>query len=297
MNAPGEVVAVVPTYRPTGDVLINVIPLIDQCDRVIVVDDGSGPDSDDVLTALEAMDVEVVRLPENAGIARALNVGVERALGFPATGFVLTVDQDSKISTDFVLHALRSATRRADADRVGMVVPETVAGRRIAMADDCEADPLPLEPIQSGMLIARRAFEVVGLFREEFVIDCVDSDFFLRVRRAGLLVLVCADCRIEHELGEFRPSVPGREGFSYHSPTRRYYMTRNRLTLLRENGRSDPSWLRRILMSELMGFATIVVFGSNRWRQVRAVRAGAMAYRRSEFGPIPDRVRARLEAR
>ena len=52
------------------------------------------------------------------------------------------------------------------------------------------------------MVIARRTFEAVGPFREEFFIDCVDVDFFLRAARAGLMTVVGAGCEIEHELGE-----------------------------------------------------------------------------------------------
>jgi rhamnosyltransferase len=117
----------------------------------------------------------------------------------------------------------------------------------------------------------------------------------LRVRAAGLSVTVCGSCSIEHALGELTPSLPWRQGFSYHPPTRRFYMTRNRLTLFREYRTKDSAWFRQIVRAELMGLAITLVFGSRRLAQVRAVVAGTRAYARGRYGLIPDDVRRSLQ--
>lgn len=294
MSPVASVAAVVPTFRPGTDVLPHVKELLAQCGRVVVVDDGSGPGADEVLAAVAAQGAEVVRLERNRGIAAALNAGITHALVDPGTAFVLTIDQDSEPCGGYVEAAVRRAASRP-ADQVGMVVPATVAGAPVPVAGDVDGETNPLEPIQSGMLIPRATFDKVGMFREEFVIDGVDSEFFLRTRAAGLLALMCDECSIAHELGVLTPSLPWRQGFSYHSPTRRFYMTRNRLTLFQEYRRGDPEWFRRIARAELMGLTITLVFGAHRLKQVRAVLAGVSAYRRRRYGLVPERVRARLE--
>lgn len=296
MTTSTSVVAVVPTYRPDDALVGNVALIRSQVDRVIVVDDGSGPAAELVLRRVAELGVELLRLPENGGIARALNAGVGAALQDAATRYLLTVDQDTALAPDFVARCLETFRLPGeDGQDVGAVVPLVVSGRAIRTVVSSTGWETPLEPVQSGMVIARQTFERVGLFREEFVIDCVDSDFFLRSREAGLSTAVSPAATMRHQLGVTRTTTPGRPGFAYHSPVRRFYMTRNRLTVLREHSSFDRVWFRKILMAELVGLALCVVAGPHRFRQLRAVAAGVAASIRGEFGPIPEKIRRRLQ--
>lgn len=295
MSLDATVVAVVPTFDPDSHVLRNLPRLVEQCARVVVVDDGSGAGADAMLDAIAEQGAEVLRLARNGGIAGALNAGVRHALADPGTDFVLTVDQDSQISCGYVEAAVRRAAGGSDGYRVGIVVPATIAGGAVAASTGPDGERTPLEPIQSGMLIPRSTFESVGYFRDDFVIDCVDSEFFLRTRRAGLRVLLCDDCALEHELGVLSPSLPWRQGFAYHSPRRRYYMTRNRLTVLRDYRKVDATWFRHVVTADLTALALHVVFGPRRRLQVLAVLAGVRAFRKQRYGLIPDALGARLD--
>lgn len=297
MNCSQDVAAVIPIYHPTDAVYDNIETLLHQVDRVVAVDDGTGPAADQVLDGFEALGVEVLRLPTNGGIAGALNAGVTRILEDSSVRAILTLDQDSCVSEGFVASALTTLDRLS-ALGVGIVVPALVNDHGVPIRGTISSgDASPLEPIQSGMLIARSTFERLGLFRAELVIDCVDSDFFLRAKRAGVLTAIDLGCSIRHELGEPRRSVPGREGFSYHSPVRRFYITRNRLTILREFRRSDPEWFRTILWKEIVGFTVNLAFGSDRVRQVLAAWYGARASMRGQFGLVSPGVRHRIEPR
>jgi rhamnosyltransferase len=289
-----EVTAVVPTYRPNERVRKTVATLADQCSRVIVIDDGSGSGSEPLIETLPGPNVSVVRLGTNRGIAAALNAGVREALADARTEYVLTVDQDSDLPSGFVERAVALAERGPS--RFDVVVPESVAGQ--VVRHECADDGVrrPIEPIQSGMLISRRVFESIGDFDESLVIDCVDTDFFLRTRVAGLVTALCPGNELEHSLGELRPTLRGRPGFAYHSPVRRYYITRNRLTMLRRYGSFDRRWMRRTLRSELESLAVTLAFGPHRGRQVLATMAGVSAFLRGQGGPIPSRLHDRLVA-
>src|SRR5687767_1872703 len=87
-----SVCGVVVTYHPEPDALENVRMMVAECGRVIVVDNASTPATQARLAAVSG--VELIALPENQGVATALNVGARRAMehGF---GWVVTFDQDS----------------------------------------------------------------------------------------------------------------------------------------------------------------------------------------------------------
>jgi rhamnosyltransferase len=144
------------------------------------------------------------------------------------------------------------------------------------------------------MLIAREVFEKVGLFREEFFIDCVDTDYFLRAAANGYATVAAMDCSIAHELGRRASTIPGRPGIAVHPPFRRYYMARNRFVLIHEYGHRNRVWLRHTLRTEGVGFLLALLRGSLRRQQVVAVVEGYKAFRGASLGPIPPDVAARL---
>ena len=76
-------VAVVPTFDPDSHILRNLRGLVDQCSRVVVVDDGSRAEAGAMLDAIAEQGAEVLRLARNGGIAGALNAGVRHALAAP----------------------------------------------------------------------------------------------------------------------------------------------------------------------------------------------------------------------
>jgi rhamnosyltransferase len=76
---------VVVTFEPESDVIRHAEALVDQVVRIVVVDNGSGPGAASILDAVSALpSVEVIRNPDNLGIARALNQGAQMALDLGA---------------------------------------------------------------------------------------------------------------------------------------------------------------------------------------------------------------------
>jgi rhamnosyltransferase len=261
-----------------------------------VVDDGSGPEADGVLAALADLGAMIIRLESNSGIAAALNTGLRVALHDPEIRAVLTMDQDSTLPDGFASSAV-AALDRLESAGVGIVVPAKVAGNLVPTHGRFPTgDVMPLEPIQSGMLISRTTFDAVGWFRSELVIDCVDTEFFLRARRAGFFTVVNPGSSIGHSLGHTTITAPTRKGVSLHSPLRRYYITRNRMTILREYRRSHPAWFWYSLRKEIVGFLLTLALGRDRRAQVLAAYHGFRAFRLVQYGQIPTEVRTRIES-
>ena len=308
MNQPKEsqrrVVAVVAAFNPDQGISATLVPLLEQADRVLVVEDGTSaldPDRPPL------PGVEISRLPENRGIAAALNAGIRAALADDPEALILTMDQDSVLSAGYVDRArteLESA--QADGVRVGAVGAESHNRHPMRLMNTAVgAHRLLFDPMQSGSLYASGTFATVGLFEEEFVIDAVDTEFNLRMLSAGLLQLAIPGGDLTHELGATRPLTllgwnPRYRGrplrIHYHSPYRTYFITRNNITLWRRYSRRFPRWIARRATLELESAVVCLVFGPERRRHARAMIAALRSAMQGDLGPMPTKMRAYLNS-
>lgn len=290
------VVAIVPTFHPEADVVPRLAALRKQVDLLFVVDDGSGPNT--VLDALENVADRVVRSLDNAGIAAALNSGMRMALAADAD-FVLTVDQDTDLPAGYVQAALDLFGRANPVTRLGMVVVDAVNGQpAIPPWRSPEGFGLVPEAIQTGSLIHSEVLRDAGLLDERLFIDCVDTEYCLRVRDAGFRIAVASGTDIGHSIGRRAPLRPFGIGlrhedgriatYQYHSPFRRYYIARNNIDLLLRYGARQPRWAYRVVRRETGGMIVSMVSGPQRLKQVLAITTGTLhgiARRRGRMPP------------
>ena len=293
-----RVIAVVPTYHPDEGVVERLRALAGQVERVIVVDDGSGASADAVLAEAEASGIEVHRLERNSGIATALNVGVRAALDDSAD-YVLNVDQDTDLPKDYVAIALTQFARANPVTRLGIVCVDAVNGApALPTWVSPEGFGLVPEAIQTGFVISRECLEVGGLFDERLVIDCVDTEYCLRVRDRGFRIAVAKGTNIGHSIGrraELRPfGIPMRHRgsgriatYQYHSPFRRYYIARNNIDLILRNLGRRPRWVLAVLRREMGGMIVSMVSGPQRIAQVLAITTGTVHGLVRRRGMIP----------
>ena len=241
-----RVIAVCPVLEPPETTAGGLRRLREHVAGLVVVDDGS-------LVPVTYTGITVERLPENRGIAAALNQGVRAAVAAGAT-HVLTVDQDSSFPDDYVQQLLaceRNALRQGL--RPGAVGALEFSGLHHS-GRFTEGVMVVQESIQSGTLFSVSALAEVGGFDDELVIDAVDTDVCLRLQDAGWDVCV-APVGFDHALGEghFVRLLGRRVWSSRHAPLRRYYITRNGIVVLRRHGRRHPRWalvyLRRLLVA------------------------------------------------
>jgi len=247
------IVAVVVTYQPDAEALDRLLrALRHQVAKVVVVDNGSSRGIDKILGQVLLSDpwCELVRLPENLGIAAALNIGIERARKAGAD-FVMLSDQDSEPASDMVERLLEVATTKAKMGvEVAAVGPRyndernenpavfvKVRGllftRQACLDDDSvfEVDFL----ISSGSLIPLAALDAIGEMREDLFIDYVDIEWGLRAKRAGFQLFGVCCARMQHNIGDEPIHVFGRT-IPCHSPLRHYYEFRNAARLYCEAG-------------------------------------------------------------
>ncbi|GEC75554.1 MULTISPECIES: glycosyltransferase family 2 protein [Microbacterium] len=273
-----KVAAVVLSYKPDAGIIGNIDELAKQAERVYVVN--NSPDDSataDVLAPLTGRDsVVVLDQDGNVGVAAGFNSGMRQAL---ADGFdyVWIFDQDSTVS-DGMLAALLTAFEQPGA-------PVAIAGPALRAEEtghlyDGESssgirDQVAL--ISSGALFAREALDEIGLHDERLFIDYVDHDISLRARRSGFRIVKVYDTVLDHRFGASVPSTfLGRRIYlSNYSPMRHYYMTRNRVIMVRRYGLGRWFWEDAAYATK--SWIKVVLCEKDRNRKIGAAVRGAVA--------------------
>jgi rhamnosyltransferase len=284
-----NVIAVVPVYNPDPDLPRRVDELSRQVGKVLLVDDGSDASVSAVLEPVKQMGHLVLFRHENGGIAAALNTGITHVLDSRDHEFVLTVDQDTILCPDYVERCVETYERaRRSSVAVGLVAVDVINDRptnRIELQEDVfEA----IDPIQSGMLIPVSTILTAGLFREDFVIDCVDTEYSLRLRTLGLIPLIGTGSSVRQPFGtgrELRFLRIEKSLVSY-SPLRHYYIARNRTRIYQQYFRQYPAWCLRSMIDESIQAAKSIVAGPERTRKSVATLRGLWSGMANRTGKV-----------
>ncbi len=268
---------VVIAYKPSREILQNVAILSGQVDHVVVVDNTPSTNPQTVIDELEQRDgCIVIRNGKNLGIAEALNIGIRLAIS-QGCEWIFTFDQDSQITDGYVEKMLAAHEQASKDSRVGMVFPayqDVRLGHTISLPKSAKGGVLV--GMTSGALLHKDVFNLVGPMESEFVIDQVDHEYCLRMRSLALRLIDCPEAILVHSLGHITfHSLWGR-GFatSNHSAKRRYYITRNRLILMKRYVHKDPEWVKYDLGMIQPEMLALFLFERNRFlKTIYMVRA------------------------
>lgn len=273
-----KIAAVVVLYHPTSDVLANIRSWFGQVESIYAVDNSEG-DTPAAVSAIAELDkVTLVSNRGNEGIARALNIGAQRALaeGFD---FLLTMDQDSSAAPDMVARMLACLAGRGVA-QVGIVSPFHVTkSGHLPGRDVCQD---VMTPMTSGCLLNLAVYRAVGPFRDDFFIDFVDNEYCLRLRKHGFGVYRANRARLEHSVGDTHKYGPFIA--TNHSPLRRYYKTRNRFLVFREYRKDFPGHCLFDLVRLAKEIASIILFEREKLAKLRMMWRGWRDFRQGKFG-------------
>lgn len=297
---PYRIIAIIPTFNPDPNVVVICRSLRSQVDDIVIVDDGSSSIStSDILNECESLGCTILRRPENQGIATALNAGILYCRSFDPD-FILTLDQDSSISFGYV-EAMVATWKLAKASglRLGMICPERINSEFTRHSGCLDNFSVAGEPIQSGLMIPIEALNEVGLFNEDYFIDCVETEFYLRVLMRKLVPLRAKGTNLKHTLGKTREvSILGkkitRNGVPikqfYSARFRYYYISRNRTRLYLKYGVRFPRWAMQSLIEETAHQIRVLIFFPGRSAHLRVSLFGLWDGLRGSGGPIPRNV-------
>ena len=304
-----KVIAVAVTYLPQPQPLADLLKaLAPQAAHVVVVDNTPADDLrvESLLRGLALPHVELVRLGSNLGIAKALNVGIERAMQAGAT-HVLLSDQDSLPAPDMVeglLLAIRElheqgcsigAVGPSFVDQVSMQ-PYRFQVRRpwqwfYSNQEPTEAVPhvQTLSLITSGTLIPVQSLRDIGTMREDFFIDHVDMEWSHRALAAGYALFGTRYAKMNHHMGDrtLRAWVLGWRSLNEYGPLRLYYRFRNFTYLLRLD--HVPRWWKlRASCFWLQEAYAHLVFSHARLASLRMIVRGCRDGLRGRLGRYPE---------
>jgi rhamnosyltransferase len=285
------VAAVVVTFHPDPGLVTRLASLLTQVGVIVVVDNGPCPadlPADDDPTLQNR--VEIIANSENRGIGTALNQGLRRAKqrGF---SWALTLDQDSSPLPNLVAAGGRAFEAYPEPERLA-AIGAAMVGAAVGGSPDRNHAPTAAyrrmaAVITSGTLQSIPAWERLGGFREDYFIDCVDTEFCLRARSRGLEIIQATEPALGHRIGvPTRKWVLGRWMIpTNHSPLRRYYVTRNRISFWRKYARSDGRFVAEDMRQSVREWVGIAFAESDRPAKLRAILAGFRDAVLGRYGP------------
>jgi rhamnosyltransferase len=288
-----DVCAVVVIYHPDDEFGTRVRRVMAQVAATVIVDNGSSAAQAERLRELAASpEVTWIHNSENLGIARALNQGLQHALGL-GFAWALLMDQDTLVD-DTLVETLRAAYAACPEPQRTAAV-----GARYRDTHDRPDDRRPLDAhgetwqeveavITSGTLLPLAPFVAIGPFRDEFFIDYVDIDYCLRARARGYRIIETRHPLMSHTVGApSRHQMMGKSKWTTNHPAeRRYYIALNNTVLLREYGSSKGgSWRWKSVVRSVRLCKRIALFEQDKLAKIAAVAQGWWDGMRGSLGP------------
>ena len=266
--------------------LIDSIPFNNEME-VIVVDNASTQDEASLI-AKRYPQVKVIRSHHNLGFAGGNNLGIKEAKG----EYILLINNDTFFK-EYHIDAL--INRLESSDRIGIVCPKlrfawgnnpiqftgythlspiTVRNQAIGFGEDDHgqydiATPTPYAH-GAAMLIKRDAINKVGLMPECFFLYYEELDWSMMFTRAGYEIWYDPACTVYHKESQ----TTGQN-----SPLRTYYITRNRLLLVKRNYNGINKYLSYLYLIGIVATRDILKYTfQGRLKLVKAVYRGIKTF-------------------
>lgn len=293
-NGAKSACAIVVSYNGRGLLRKCVESVRGQIDGVLVVDNGSDPETLKELRAIEAEKGCSVRYNgRNLGIAAALNRGVKYAIA-KGYRFVLTLDDDSEATPGMVDKLLSAAAEPGPDSGIVAGNPFDLNAKVFILQSVLDNTTKPLidvrTAISSGSLIDIRTFERVGFFDERLFLAYVDHDFCIRVTRAGFRIVLCRDAVLLHREGakELRRFLGRRVCYDRYSKEARYYIARNAIHVLRRY--PDLRFTKVIGGRWVSDLAKVAIFDRERFSKTAFILKGLWDGLTGRYGSLGNHV-------
>jgi rhamnosyltransferase len=245
---------VIVTFNPDITQFSRVLQAsLPQAHAVIVVDNGSSPQFVSYLDKQAALadTLHVIPLPNNQGIAAAINRGMAKAKALHSE-YVLLLDHDSIPSTDLLDKLYLAAVSQLHSGKkiaaIGAKIFDPRSNRELgfyrmrngrwskALCGTQKTGLIDCDYLNSsGSFIPVSAFDDIGPFNENFFVDHVDTEWFMRAQALGYVCFGLCEGALEHYMGDavIRYWLWGWRHMPRRSPQRHYYIVRNSLWLYR----------------------------------------------------------------
>ena len=252
-----------------------------------MVDNASTEDEASIITE-QFPQVKVIRSPRNLGFAGGNNLGIKEAKG----KYILLINNDTFFKNFNIAPLIE---RLESSDKIGIVCPKlrfawgnnpiqyagytplspiTMRNQAIGFGEEDEGqyNPPHSTPYAHGaaMLIKREAINKVGLMPECFFLYYEEIDWSMMFTRAGYEIWYDPACTVYHKESQ----TTGQN-----SPLRTYYITRNRLLLVKRNYKGINKYLSYIYLIGIVATRDIIKYTLHgRLNLVKAVYRGIKTF-------------------
>ena len=274
--------------------LIDSIPF-NETMEVIVVDNASKQNAA-ALIKKKYPKVNIIRSDTNLGFAGGNNIGIKAAKG----KYIFLINNDTIIK-DFDFDSL--INRLESSPEIGVVCPKikfawgkmliqfagytplskiTVRNKSIGFGEDDLGQydiPHPT-PYAHGaaMLIKRDVIDKVGLMPECYFLYYEELDWSMMITRAGYEIWYEPECTIYHKESQ----TTGQN-----SPLRTYYITRNRLLLVKRNWKGITKYISFFYLIILVASRDIIKNTiKGHFDHVKAIIKGICDFNNSQFSTL-----------
>ena len=267
-----KILGVVVLYYPKIYIVMrNIEAYISHIDQLLVWDNTPSQDADpDLQRQLEerfGRKVVYVTTGKNEGLSLALNEGVRMAKE-KGCSHLLTMDQDSYWENfGFYVGAIEKSKDAIFCPNYRCPEYEL---------DFSTTDTQIEYGMQSGSIYPLRVFEQIGVFKEHYFIDAIDTEFCIRAKQYGIPTVRVGNSLLQHDFGNPIRRFGLRS--SNYSPFRTYYIVRNHVAMWREYGKflSRELWRSIWYVLVLARAVKILLIEQDKWSNIKAVFRGVV---------------------
>lgn len=271
--------------------LIESIPFNENME-VIVVDNASKQNETSIIQK-QFPQVKVIRSDKNLGFAGGNNLGMKAAKG----KYIFLINNDT-LFKDFNVESL--INRLEASPNIGIVCPKirfiwgtnpiqfagytplskiTVRNQAIGYGEEDKGQYNSAHPTPyahgAAMLIKREAIDKVGFMPEHYFLYYEELDWSMMFTRAGYEIWYDPACTIYHKESQ---------STGQNSPLRTYYITRNRLLLVKRNWHGIYKYLAYCYLTCIVASRDIIKYTlKGRFDLSKAVSKGLFAFHFSHF--------------
>lgn len=259
-----KLAGVVVLYHPDDSVYSNILTYVDELDVLYVVDNTDLPRTSDeeqrVISKISMLkNVKYKAFGENLGISCAINYAIKCCQFYK---YLLTMDQDSSFEPGDV-HRYKERLEKMNRSDIAVFAVREGGDRR-----SIEPDKFEKRVITSGSIMDLDITRKIGGLDEKLFIDSVDFEYCYRAAKNGYKILRFGDIVLNHHLGEMRviKKWGGQHILHVHDATRRYYITRNNIYLLKKYPRRNFSKAKKIFKD----LRLILLYDNDKGSKLRA---------------------------
>ncbi len=275
-------------YNPSFNFLEKIKTYIDEVSILFIIDNSDELNEKLINELLKIEKIKYISNNENLGIAKALNIGAEKALE-KNYDYLLTMDQDSYFEGTNLSNLIDFIKEYTSDNKIAIFSPfHIISNKPIIPKSDFDIVDIV---ITSGNIISLPIWKSVGGFKEELFIDDVDHDYCLRIRQLGFKIIRVNKSILIHSLGEliiifkiFNKQLDYRK----HSPMREYYKFRNTFYLIKKYNSFDPNFIKILKNGMRAKLIKIIFLDKERVAKIKMIIRAYLDYKKNSFGKLNE---------